>query len=41
VDVTCWKAADLILEIKAGSTEFWPKDKHESLVIGVYLPFAS
>ena len=35
------KSADLILEIKAGSTEFWPSDKHESLVIGVYLPFAN
>ena len=35
------KSADLILEIKAGSTEFWTKDKHESLVIGIYLPFAT
>ena len=35
------KSADLILVIKAGSASFWPSDKHESLVIGVYLPFAS
>jgi hypothetical protein len=35
------KSADLILEIKAGITEFWPSNKHESLVIGVYLPFAN
>ena len=35
------KSADLILEIKAGLTPFWPSDKHESLVIGIYLPFAS
>ena len=35
------KSADLILEIKAGSTSFWPSDKHESLVIGLYLPFAN
>jgi hypothetical protein len=35
------KSADLILEIKAGLTEFWPSNKHESLVIGLYLPFAN
>ena len=35
------KSADLIFEIKAGNTVFWPSDKHESLVIGVYLPFAN
>ena len=35
------KSADLILEIKAGTVPFWPKNKHESLVIGLYFPFTS
>ncbi len=34
-----FKAADLIFEIKAGVSEVWPKEMHETLIVCLYLPF--
>ena len=34
-----FKAADLIMEIKAGVSEVWPKEMHETQIICLYFPF--
>ena len=34
-----FKAADLMMEIKAGVSEVWPKEMHETLIICLYFPF--
>ena len=34
-----YKAADLMFEIKAGVSDVWPKEMHETLIVSLYLPF--
>ena len=34
-----YKSADMILEIRAGSCSFWPKQAHETLIVAILFPY--